>query len=101
MFDAAIPRELGASLAAEVSATAATLLDASDEQTESFMAAQEAALKRIWGAQSEARIAMVRSFLAEHIGRSPMLRSLLEQHPELFSSWQTVRSVGPTGRLTT
>jgi hypothetical protein len=93
MFDAAVPREMGNALSADVDDTARVLSGASPEQTEAYMAAQESAMRRLWGSQTEAKIALAREYLAEHMGRSPMLRGLLEQHPELFSSWRTVAAL--------
>jgi len=90
MHGAGLPREMGNSIAADVDATARALLDATEAQTDAFMAEQDRTLKRMFGAQYDARVANVREFLREQGERSPALRVLLEQHPELLSGWRTV-----------
>lgn len=88
MFDAAIPREIGNSVAAGVEKTAQFLLKASPEQAERYMGEQEAALRRVWGSAFDARLEVFESFLRTAASRSAPLKDLLQNHPELFSKWE-------------
>jgi len=93
MFAAGVPREIGNGIARDMERTATALLSASPAQVEQYMADQDAALHRVWGADYDRRLAMTRDFLRSEGERSPVLKSLVGENPELFASWEVVTAI--------
>jgi hypothetical protein len=54
---------------------------------------ENASLRNLWGSRHEQRLQMTREFLRQAGLRLPPIRTLLEQHLELFSSAQTVEAI--------
>lgn len=87
MFHAGIPIAMGNAIARQLDETARHLLDATEEQVVSYCAENEQTLRRMWGGQFQQRYDTVRRFLVEQGGRSPILKELISNQPELFSHW--------------
>jgi hypothetical protein len=84
MFDAGVPRDLGNRLAQAVDGTARELMKAADPNE--IVEAHEATLRARWGDSFDAKVALVRNYVAREVARSPALKGWLTDHPELFGS---------------
>lgn len=93
MFSAGLSVETGNRLAQTINETACELLNASPEHIDSYMQTQERMLRSTWGSSYDARLATTREFIRQAGEHSPALRALVENHPELFASWQTVTAI--------
>ena len=93
MHAAGIPREAGNALGASVSRTAEQFLTVVDnpEAMASMVESHTKDLMVYWGGQFEPNVRLVRDYLFEHSKDSPHLRSLVQDHAELFEGLDTMR----------
>jgi hypothetical protein len=86
------PRELGNHMRESITAMAQELLTAQGDVAvaNAIIEREEQRLRGRWGAQFDANVAAVRALLRDVGLRSPQLRGLIENHPELYSSADTM-----------
>ena len=93
MFSLGLPREMGGTIAKQLNDTAKTLTTASAAKVEQYLAEQDDTVRRMFGASYDAKSQLIGALVREAAERSPALKALLSNHPEVFSHWTVVTSL--------
>jgi hypothetical protein len=91
LFALQVPPKLGNHIDESVTATARELIAAGTIEAQNrIVDRNEQRLREHWGPQFDANVEAVRALVRQAAERSPQMRQLIEQHPELYSGVDTM-----------